>query len=60
LFSRIFVLSTNRFFALQAWYRFIRYYVAFFPLGISILEGAFAARIWDLTTFFTIGEKSNN
>jgi hypothetical protein len=54
------VLSTNRFFTLQAWYRFIRYYVAFFPLGISILEGAFAARIWDLTTFFTVGEKSNN
>jgi hypothetical protein len=26
----------------------------FFSLDISILDGAFAAEMWDLTTFFTV------
>jgi hypothetical protein len=45
---------------LQAWYKFNYYYVAFFSLEISILDGAFAARILDLTTFLLLVKTSGN
>jgi hypothetical protein len=54
------IISYHKSFMLQAWYKFNYYYVAFFSLEISILNGAFAARILDLTTFLLLVKTSGN